>query len=552
MVVLDRKQNQCLQLLKKGENLLVSGPGGSGKSTLIRTVIRWFEKRGKNVGVTATTGSASVLIGGTTIHSYLGIGLGDQTKMDLLMKLQKSPKRTNWTKTDLLIVDEVSMLSPELFDKLFWLGQQLRNDQRPFGGMQILLSGDFLQLPVVKCDKFVFEAKNWERTIKNIFLLSQVKRQSNPEFRDLLNRLRVGNGTDGDFAFLKSLGAKKEKDMEVRPTKLFCKNEDVDVINIKKLNELNEEIYKYELDVEIPEDAPSLPNNFNPAKRCNAPQIVRLCKGAEVLLLYNLNIEGGLVNGSRGTVTGFSEDKMPIVRFLNGIEITIGYTTWEIKEGRQVIALVTQIPLRLAYAITIHKSQGMSLDSAFINLSGVFEYGQAYVALSRVKSPDNLIVKNATKSSFKVHPKAKQFYQNLGIDDDDEPEGFLELYFDGVSKSNPGPASIGCSIIYNNEEVATVSEEIGEASNNVAEYKSLIKGLTKAYAFGKNIKVYGDSQLVINQMIGKYKVKNDDMIILNQEANNLCSKFDHVEFKHIMRELNKRAVFLANAAFQND
>lgn len=414
MVVLDVKQKQCLQLLKKGKNVLVSGPGGSGKSTLINSVIRLFEKKGKKVGVTATTGGASLLIGGTTVNSYLGIGLGDQPKMELLMKLQKSPKRTNWIKTDLLIIDEVSMLSPDLFDKLFWIGQQIRNDPRPFGGMQILLSGDFYQLPVVKCDKFVFEAESWGRTIQKIVLLTLVKRQSNPEFRDLLNRLRVGEGREEDFAFLASLGSKKEKDMEVRPTKLFCKNEDVDAFNIKKLNELDEEeVYKYELEVDVPEDTSSLPRHFDPTKRCNAPQIVRLCKGAEVLLLYNINIEEGLVNGSRGTVIGFSEDQMPIVRFLNGVERTIEYMTWEIKEGRRVIALITQIPLRLAYAITIHKSQGMSLESAFINLSGVFEYGQAYVALSRVKTPDNLIVKNATKRSFKVHPKAKQFYRNL-------------------------------------------------------------------------------------------------------------------------------------------
>ena len=413
MIVLDQKQKHCLRLLEEGGNVLVSGPGGSGKSTLIKYVIRLFEQHGKKVGVTATTGSAALLIGGTTIHSYLGIGLGDQSKMELLMKLQKSPKKINWTKTDLLIIDEVSMLHPDLFDKLFWLGQQLRNDVRPFGGIQILLSGDFYQLPVVKCDKYVFEAESWERTIKDIVLLSQVKRQSNVEFRDLLNRLRIGECTEDDFVYLKSLGTKKEKDMKVRPTKLFCKNEDVDEINIKILNELDEEVYKYELAVDIPKGVTSLQQNFDPTKRCNAPNIVRLCKGAEVLLLYNMNIDSGLVNGSRGTVVGFSKDQMPIVRFLNGIEKTVEYMTWEIKEGRRVVASVTQIPLRLAYAITIHKSQGMSLESAIINLAGVFEYGQAYVALSRVKSPDNLIVKNVNKRSFKVHPKAKQFYKHL-------------------------------------------------------------------------------------------------------------------------------------------
>lgn len=480
MVVLDSKQKKCLRLLKKGHNLLVSGPGGSGKSTLLKSVIKFFEKNGKKVGVTATTGSAALLIEGTTLHSYLGIGLGDQTKMELYLKLQKSPKRTNWIKTDLLVIDEVSMLSPELFDKLHFIGQQLRGSPLPFGGMQILLSGDFYQLPVVKCGKFVFEAASWKLCIEKIVILTQVKRQANPEFRDLLNRLRVGDGTNEDFLYLKNLGSRKEADMEIRPTKLFCKNEDVDALNIKKLNELDEEeVYKYVLDVDIPENAPPLPRDFDPTKKCNAPQIVKLCKGAEVLLLYNINVEGGLANGSRGVVTGFTEDRMPIVKFLNGVERTIEYVTWEIKESRKVVALVSQIPLRLAYAITIHKSQGMSLESAFINLSGVFEYGQAYVALSRVKTPDNLIIKNATRRSFRVHPKAKLFYKELSeVDSDDElvnEEEKSPLYFDGACKSNPGPAS--------GEEVASEKIE-GEATNNIA-------GLEK---------VCGDSLLAINQM----------------------------------------------------
>lgn len=412
MVVLDKNQKECLKLLQDGRNVLVSGPGGSGKSTLIKYAIKAFEKNGKKVGITATTGSASLLIGGTTVHSYLGIGLGDEDKMELLMRIQKSPKRYNWVTTDLLIIDEVSMLSPRLFDNLHWLGQQLRNDPAPFGGLQILLSGDFYQLPVVKCEEFVFEAKNWEKVIKDIVILTQSKRQTNPEFRDLLNRLRTGHETTEDFEYLKNLGKRKEDDMKIKPTKLFCRNGDVDIVNSKKLKELKSEIYKYELDVEFP-TGNTPPPNFDPAKRCTAPEIVKLCKGADVLLLYNLDIGGGLVNGSRGTVVEFSKDYMPIVKFLNGATKTIEYMTWDIKDGRKLIAHVNQVPLRLAYAITIHKSQGMTLESAVINLAGVFEYGQAYVALSRVKCPDNLIVRNVTKKSFKVNPKAKEFYEAL-------------------------------------------------------------------------------------------------------------------------------------------
>lgn len=409
-IILDDKQSLALDLLKQGKNILVTGPGGSGKSLLVNVVVSAFKKVGKKVGVTSTTGQSANLIGGYTLHSFLGISLGDMSH-DMLFKriMVHNKKKKNWTETDLLVIDETSMLDPVLFTKLDRLAKKIRHSNRPFGGIQLMLAGDFYQLPVVNSGKFVFEADCWSECINEIVLLTDIKRQNDGEFRDILNRLRVGNGTCDDFEYLKRLGSKEECDMSIRPTKLFCMNEHADIVNAQELASIaTADVYVYNMQISKPKRV-----TCDVTKKCNAVKTLKLCEGAEVLLLINLDQEGGLVNGSRGTVVHFTKNHIPIIRFINGVTRKIDYNVWEINEDGHVIATITQIPLRLAYAITIHKSQGMTLESASIDLSGVFEYGQAYVALSRVKNPSNLIVKNVSSKSFRVHPKAKAFYEAL-------------------------------------------------------------------------------------------------------------------------------------------
>lgn len=410
-IVLDEKQSLALDLLKRGKNVLVTGPGGSGKSMLVTVAVRDFVARRKKVGVTSTTGQSANLIGGCTLHSFLGISLGDMPSDLLVQKIQRnSRKKKNWCETDLLIVDEVSMLDPVLFSKLNCIAKNLRRDTRPFGGMQLMLSGDFYQLPVVKSERFVFEADCWKECIEETVVLTSVKRQEDSEFREMLNRLRVGRVTSDDVHALKLLGKKRECDMTVKPTKLFCNNAEADAVNARELDALDADVYVYHVQVY---KTPNTPARFDPSKKCNAPETLKLCAGADVLLLCNLDQENGLVNGSRGTVVSFNDRQLPVVAFPNRVTRTIDYNIWEIKEDGIVVASVSQVPLRLAYAITIHKSQGMTLESAMIDLARVFEYGQAYVALSRVKTAKNLIVRNVTRESFKVHPKARGFYDSL-------------------------------------------------------------------------------------------------------------------------------------------
>lgn len=397
--MLSQEQLDVISLINDGHNVLLSGPGGVGKSTIIKNI------KLPSLAITATTGAAAVLIGGQTLHSYLKIGLAKENKIELLSKVYSNTKSLAiWQELQTLIIDEVSMLSDELFDKLEYIARRTRSSRKPFGGIQLILSGDFLQLPCIQ-GNFCFKASSWDSCKFRKMFLSTIKRQTDPVFQSVLNRARIGESTAEDVLYLKT--TKSFPSDGIVPTLLMCANVDVDRINDRELKKLPAtETYTYNIEVE------SKPNfKIYPKNHCNALESLTLSIGAAVMLLVNTYYENtGLVNGSRGVVESFDDDCIPIVRFVNGITQTIGYHTWEVMEQDQVMGKIHAIPLRLAYAITCHKSQGLTLDRAIIDLKGVFEYGQAYVALSRVKSIDSVIVKNCTQACIQAHPDALQYY----------------------------------------------------------------------------------------------------------------------------------------------
>jgi len=423
---MDDDQIRAVDLARSGKSFFLTGAGGTGKSYVIRSIVEALRRDGKDVALTAMTGCAALLLGkgAKTLHSWAGIGLGKDTVQTLIVKLRKSFRaKKNWLAADALIIDEVSMMTPDLLDKLEEIGKAIRRNPKSFGGLQIILVGDMYQLPPVNKDSdlehhFVFEAAAWKRCIQDSVVLRTVHRQSDPTFLKILDEARAGRLSQNSIEILETRRNNDWKRLEIKPTLLFTRRADVEQINMTQLQKCQGPDYTFKAktiqsstmlgnkatETEVKWAVEKMDKNGS-----YVPELV-LRKGAQVMLLTNMDIEHGLVNGSRGVIERFCDgpEAYPMVKFRNGEVIIISPATWASEDvdglDRQ------QIPLRLAYAITIHKAQGATLDCALIDIGdNTFEYGQAYVALSRVRSLDCLYIWDLKPSAFMVHPKVKAF-----------------------------------------------------------------------------------------------------------------------------------------------
>ena len=412
-VKLSKKQNEAYSIMASGKNIFITGAAGVGKTQVLKLFIKVY-KQTKIMGITSTTGISALLFGGTTLHSFLGIGLGNGSVENICTKIfSRSFLYKRWKDLEVLVIDEISMLSPILFDKLEEVARTVRHNEEPFGGIQLILSGDFCQLPCIKSDNFCFEANSWTKCIDHTVYLTEIMRQKDLEFQECLNEVRIGKLSKKTKKLLKSrLNLKLTNEFGILPTKLYSTNRSVDSLNdteLDKLSETNVEFFEYDMDIRYSKKNEIAIDMYK--KFCNAPETIQLCVGAQVMLLWNLDIEGGLVNGSRGIVINFVNN-LPLVKFLNGREVVIDYHTWEHEENDKKILTVFQIPLKLAYALTIHRSQGCSLDYAEIDLSDCFSPGQSYVALSRVKNLEGLSIIGIDFNKIITHPKAVCFYNS--------------------------------------------------------------------------------------------------------------------------------------------
>ena len=422
---LNSRQKYALELMKRGKNIFLTGQAGTGKSYTLRAYVKWCIQNNIKYAITSTTGVSALLIGGTTLHSWAGILMGMEDKISLLervMSRDKSHKR--WLYTKVLIIDEISMMPPSLLEKLDYIGKKVRKSTKPFGGIQLIFCGDFAQLPPVQSD-FCFKSAIWDLLIDCTIYLTDNMRQTQDVFKNMLSEVRLGNVTPHTIKLLETrLGALIETPEGIVPTKLFSHRATVSKINqdslLNLVNDKNPLVTYQSKDDVRRKDGHMVDPRYRDQylgridKIFQAVQTLDLCIGAQVMLLFNLDLQAGLANGSRGVVIGFTNG-LPIVRFMNGLETPIDRVSWSMKVAEGIIVSRKQIPLLLAWATTIHKSQGSTLDCAQIDLGAtIFEYGQAYTALSRCKSLDSLSIVTFDPSRLVASPYVIAFYNKVG------------------------------------------------------------------------------------------------------------------------------------------
>lgn len=388
------------------KNAFITGPAGCGKSYLIQEIVAWAHTNNVSIGVTASTGAAAILLGGRTVHSFLGIGLAKTSARDLAGKTKRVAKHVvkRIRGLNILIIDEISMISDELLDKISEYMQILRDDTRPFGGVQTVLCGDFHQLPSIDGD-FAFHAREWHRSGMTVHMLTINMRQRNDEeFQSILERARVGRLSSKDMNRLESL-CETQFPHGIQPTRLFSRRADVDRINTESFKHLLASgTRRVEFRTEF---ANSDAEKW--AASQGIPAVVELCVGAQVVITWNIDLEGGIVNGTRGVVHSFNGSTSVTVVTRRGTPIKIERITVKDEDNPGIYAMY--LPIQLAYSLTFHKCQGMTLDAAEIDVGpSVFEFGQAYTALSRVKNLASLRVSNIAKRSFRAHPEVMEFY----------------------------------------------------------------------------------------------------------------------------------------------
>lgn len=419
---LSKGQREAVLSILQGKNILLTGPAGTGKSHTIKKITEIFEQKKYVIGICSTTGASAILIEGKTIHSWSGIGICGTKESALKRVMTYTKPQSRIRGTHVLIIDEVSMLSGPMLDILDYVFRIVRNSNLPFGGIQMVLCGDFFQLSPVKCSKFAFEAECWNTGIQEVHELTDIYRQDNRDFCIALNEIRIGEVSQKTVDLISACVGREFKG-DIKPTELYPVNEDVSALNEAELWKLASEtnpIRAIDAFDDFPEKPkPRVPRDakfFQECKErlnrdCIAPEVLELAVGAQVMLLKNLNVEAGLANGSRGVVIGFSNGGAPIVRFLNDQEMVMQTAMWRMRINDTVRAVRTQYPLRAAYALSMHKSQGMSLDLVRMDLgSKIFAEGQFYTAISRVRSLEGLSIINLNWQRIFVSKQVKNFY----------------------------------------------------------------------------------------------------------------------------------------------
>lgn len=419
-------QSDALTILKTGANVFLTGEPGSGKTHTLREYIAYLRAHDIDPVVTASTGIAATHIGGMTIHSWSGIGANNfltEYDIDRIASIEHVAKRIG--KAKVLIIDEISMLSGSALHAVDAIMRAVRGVRDPFGGVQVVFVGDFFQLPPVSASgrnrpdesDFAFQSLAWKHAQPVVCYLSEQHRQADA---DLLSILCAARGECLEEIHWQLLYKRRVKaDVAKNETKLFTHNKDVDVLNNAELKKLPGKVHTFDM---THKGKDTLVAGL--VRGCLSPEKLELKIGARVMCTKN-NPGRGFVNGTLGKVVGFSAyGGYPIIETIKGEEVLIEPMSWQVEEDGKVKAEITQVPLRLAWAVTVHKSQGMTLSAATIDLSAAFEYGQGYVALSRLSSLAGLELLGIHQNALAVHPTVSAmdaYFQNESA----KTEGFL-------------------------------------------------------------------------------------------------------------------------------
>jgi len=401
-------QDEAFEILKTGRNVFVTGPAGSGKTHLINRYIAYLREHNIDTGITASTGIAATHMGGVTIHSWSGIGISSHlSPYDLEAMLEKGYLYKRFEKVKVLIIDEVSMLHHFRLDLVNNVLKTMKHSEKPFGGVQVILCGDFFQLPPVSRagepeTHFIYKSDAWREAEFTICYLSGQFRQEDDVTISILNEIRSGEVSDNTREHLRSRHNVRSPKFTTS-TKLFTHNADVDTLNDTELERIEgDEIATYMMESRGKEAIATALK-----KSCLAPEMLRLKVGARVMCVKN-NFEAGYVNGTLGVVVSCDEMEDPVIKTAKGKRIVVPRASWKIEEDGKVKAEILQYPLRLAWAITVHKSQGMSLDAVEVDLSKSFEPGMGYVALSRVRSLEGLTILGINENALRVHEEVRE------------------------------------------------------------------------------------------------------------------------------------------------
>lgn len=448
MISLSDEQKYAFEKFINNENIFLSGPGGTGKTELIKKML-YSDKKG--IQVCAMTGCAALLLGcgAKTIHSWSGIKLANGKKEDVVYNVAHSSFfKKMWRRTKVLIIDEISMMSQKIFEILDEIGKTIFGNNEPFGGIQVVFVGDFYQLPPVgnneepETGKFCFQSPLWNHVFKNEnqIELTHIFRQSDPLYKSILLEVREGNISDKSIEILKTRLINNSNSSEIQQcSKIFPKRHEVDSINDSYFHKLESTSINYftksntnnttyidtgkeisNYDLSLAKKMSDAQKNYeidNLLKSVPVNHSLSLKEGSRIMCCVNLDINNGICNGSQGVIerfetNGSSDKKYPFVKFDNGVRMLINEYVWQ-SESSPTIS-IQQIPLILAWAITTHKIQGATLDSAQIDIgSNIFEYGQTYVALSRIKSLDGLHLTSFEPNKIKANPIVINFYENL-------------------------------------------------------------------------------------------------------------------------------------------